>query len=75
MELERFFRLSDIVGDRRKGKPALIPISKTSWWAGVQDGRYPQPVKLSARTTAWKEHDIRALIERLSRGESNAPKK
>lgn len=74
MKLERFFRLSDILGDRRKGKPALIPISKTSWWAGVQDGRYPRPVKLSARTTAWKESDIRALIEKLSRGESASSK-
>lgn len=40
-----------------------IPVSKSSWWAGVRSGRYPQPVKLGPRTTAWKAEDIRALFE------------
>lgn len=43
----------------------LIPISKSSWWAGVKSGKYPQPVKLGPRTTAWKVEDIRALIEAI----------
>jgi predicted DNA-binding transcriptional regulator AlpA len=30
----------------------------------VRDGKYPQPVKLGPRTTAWRVDDIRALIER-----------
>lgn len=42
---------------------ALFPVSKSTWWAGVRIGRYPAPVKLSKRTTAWKVEDIRALIE------------
>lgn len=40
-----------------------IPVSKSSWWAGVRSGRYPQPVKLGPRITAWKAEDIRALFE------------
>ncbi len=40
-----------------------IPISKSSWWAGVKDGRFPQPVKLGPRTTAWRAEEIRALYE------------
>ncbi len=36
----------------------LIPIGKSSWWAGVKDGRYPQPVKLGIRITAWRVEDI-----------------
>jgi predicted DNA-binding transcriptional regulator AlpA len=43
----------------------VFPISKSSWWAGVADGRYPQPVKLSPRVTAWKVEDIRRLIADL----------
>ncbi|MBI9080427.1 MAG: AlpA family phage regulatory protein [Pseudodesulfovibrio sp.] len=43
----------------------VIPIGKSSWWAGVAEGRYPKPVKLGPRTTAWKSEDIRDLIERL----------
>jgi len=41
----------------------LIPISKSSWWAGVASGRYPAAVKLSERTTCWRVQDIRKLIE------------
>ena len=44
--------------------PAIIPVSKSSWWAGVASGKYPRPVKLGPRTTAWRIDDIRALIER-----------
>jgi prophage regulatory protein len=55
-------RLSQILGDKKKGIPPIIPISKSSWWAGVKSGRYPKPVKLSARCTCWHIEDIRALI-------------
>lgn len=41
---------------------AVIPVSKSSWWAGCKSGRYPKPTKLGPRTTAWKVEDIRALI-------------
>jgi predicted DNA-binding transcriptional regulator AlpA len=44
----------------------LIPISRSSWWAGVKTGRYPQPVKLEPRTTAWRAADIAALLESIS---------
>jgi predicted DNA-binding transcriptional regulator AlpA len=45
---------------------AVIPVCKSSWWNGVKSGRYPKPVKLSARCTAWKVEDIHALIKQLS---------
>lgn len=41
-----------------------IPVSKSTWWAGIKDGRFPKPVKLGARITVWRVEDIRALIER-----------
>ena len=40
-----------------------IPVSKSTWWAGVKDGRFPKPVKLGRRITVWRVEDIRALIE------------
>jgi prophage regulatory protein len=40
-----------------------IPVSKSTWWAGVKDGRFPEPKKLGARVTVWRVEDIRALIE------------
>lgn len=45
------------------GPDGPIPVSKSSWWEGVRSGRYPKPVKLGPRTTAWRVEDIRALIE------------
>ena len=39
-----------------------IPVSKSTWWAGIKDGRYPKPVKLGPRITAWRVEDIRSLI-------------
>jgi prophage regulatory protein len=41
-----------------------IPVSKSTWWSGVRSGRFPKPVKLGRRITAWRVEDIRALIEK-----------
>ena len=41
----------------------VYPVSKSSWWAGIKAGKYPRPVKLGPRISAWKVADIRALIE------------
>ena len=41
---------------------AIIPIGKSTWWAGVKSGRYPQPIKLGPGITAWRSADIRALL-------------
>ena len=54
-----FLRLSQIV-------PNLIPVGKSTWWYGVKTGRFPKPVKLGPRTTAWRVEDIRALIDRAA---------
>lgn len=60
-----FLRVNQIVGNPKATPPipAIIPISKSTWWAGVKDGRFPEPVKLSPRVTVWRVEDIRALIE------------
>jgi predicted DNA-binding transcriptional regulator AlpA len=42
--------------------PDVIPVSSATWWRGVKSGRYPKPVKLSERVTAWKVGDIRQLL-------------
>lgn len=57
-------RLSQILGKPHATPPIppIVPIGKTSWWAGVKSGRYPKPIKLGPRTTVWRAEDIRALI-------------
>jgi predicted DNA-binding transcriptional regulator AlpA len=59
-----YLRLAQIVGNRKTETPAIIPVSRSTWWAGVRSGRYPQPTRaLGPRITAWRVEDIRALIE------------
>ena len=67
-----FLRLPQIIGSPKSDPPipALIPVGKSTWWAGVKSGRFPKPVKLGPRMTAWSVETIRALIERLERGEA-----
>lgn len=52
-------RLSSILGPK-----GPIPVGKSTWWEGVKTGRFPRPVKLGPRVTAWRAEDIRMLIER-----------
>ena len=63
-----FLRLSQILGNSkaRPPLPAIFPVGRSTWWAGVKSGRFPKPVKLGPRTTAWKVEDIRALIRRVN---------
>jgi prophage regulatory protein len=63
-----FVRLHQIIGNPNANPPipAIIPVSNSTWWEGIKSGRYPKPVKLSPRTTAWRVEDIRELLEQLS---------
>jgi prophage regulatory protein len=54
---EGFVRLKSIIAPR-----GPIPVGKSTWWLGVKLGRYPKPVKLGPRITAWRVEDIRALM-------------
>jgi len=53
-----FMRLNSILAPR-----GPIPVSKSTWWAGVKSGRFPKPVKLGPRITAWRIEDIHTLID------------
>jgi len=54
-----FFRLSQVL--------KIFPVSKSTWWAGVKSGRFPQSVKLAPRTTAWRVEDIQKLINEVAK--------
>lgn len=58
MENESLLRLPQVL--------KIVPISKSAWWQGCKDGRYPQPIKLGPRTTVWRSADIAALVRGLS---------
>ena len=47
----------------------IYPVGKTSWYAGVKSGEFPQPVKLNlgGRAVAWYEHEV-VVFARSLRG-------
>ena len=63
-----FLRLKQIVGSPNSDRPIvpIIPVSQSTWWDGVRTGRFPQPIKLGPKITAWKIEDIRRLIDSYS---------
>lgn len=41
---------------------AMVPMSPSTVWRKVRDGSFVQPVKLSARITAWNREAVEAWI-------------
>jgi predicted DNA-binding transcriptional regulator AlpA len=58
-----FVRLNQIVGPN-----GPLPISKSGFWAGVKNGKFPKPLKISPRVTVWKAEDIHELLREIERG-------
>ena len=56
-EVDGFLRIAQVL--------QIIPISNSAWWLGVKEGRFPRPVKLSPKITAWRVSDIRKLCNEL----------
>ena len=64
-----YVRLTTIVGDARAKPPIppIFPVSKSTWWAGVKSGRFPQPIRTLGRSiSVWRVEDIRQMIDVLS---------
>lgn len=58
-----FIRLKDLASDRKNGRVGLLPLSKSTIWAGVKAKTFPQPVRLAHRITAWRMADIQKYID------------
>ncbi|ATN32521.1 hypothetical protein ACO34A_01690 [Rhizobium sp. ACO-34A] len=69
MQPTQLFRIGQVLAP---GGP--LPLSKSAWWQGVRDGRFPQPIKLGPRLTCWRADDIEALIQSLTDARDSAEK-
>lgn len=67
---DRLLRLREIIGDPKAEPPILpiIPKSKSQLYREIAGGVFPKPVKLGARSVAWRESDIEAYLASLSSG-------
>lgn len=50
------------------GPYGLLPISRSAFYAGIRTGRFPKPIRLGPRTSAWSKAAIIAVIEDAKRG-------
>ena len=63
--MDKLLRVRDIVRDKKSNTFGYLPISKSAWWKGVAEGKFPQPIKLGPKTTCWLESDVVALINKV----------
>ncbi|MBT0664524.1 AlpA family phage regulatory protein [Geobacter pelophilus] len=55
---DRLIRLNEVL--------ERIPVSRSTWWAGVKSGRFPAPVRnLGPRIAAWRL----SIIMKIAKGE------
>ena len=52
---DQFLRLPQVM--------EISGLAKSTIWAYVKKGKFPQPIKLSARVTVWKLSDIHKWME------------
>ncbi len=43
--------------------PDVLPFSSATLWRLVKAGKFPSPVRLSDRITAWRIEDVRAWMQ------------
>jgi predicted DNA-binding transcriptional regulator AlpA len=51
----------------------IIPVSKSTWWKGIKDGRFPEGRKFGSRITAWSRNEVLSLCYGTCGSESGAP--
>ena len=55
LEGDGYLRLEDVL--------TVYPVSRSAWYAGIQQGIYPPPIPLGRRSVGWSRAAIRALVE------------
>lgn len=50
---------------RLKGVLKLFPVSASTLWRDVRAGRFPKPIKISERITAWRADEVYAFIDSI----------
>lgn len=43
--------------------PNIVPFSSATLWRLVKAGKFPAPVRLADRVTAWRAEDVRAWMQ------------
>ncbi len=51
----------------------VIPVSRTTWYDGIREGRFPKGIKITGNIVGWKVSDIKNLVQKIEEeAEANA---
>ena len=60
-------QLSELLRERQL-RESYLKVAHSTLWRWVAEGRFPAPVKLGPRVTAWRRSDIEAWAAERARG-------
>lgn len=61
---QRVIRIAELA--TTKDKPGKLPVSPTTVWRWVREGRFPKPFKLGDSVTVWNLDQVEAFIDHQS---------
>ncbi len=64
MQAPQLIRINELAS--HKGQRGLIPVSPATLWRWVKAGKFPEPIRLSDRVTAWEASTFNAWIQSQS---------
>lgn len=63
---QRVLRVAEIA--TTKSKAGLLPVSSSTVWRWVREGKFPEPFKLGERVTVWDATVVERFISERSMG-------
>lgn len=64
MNREQLIRINELAS--HKGQRGMLPVSPATLWRWVKAGKFPEPIRLSDRVTAWEASKVNAWIQSQS---------
>lgn len=61
--LPEWMRIWQIVGDKKRGAPAIVPLSAPTVWRLSREGKFPKPYALTPGVTAWRGEQIQEWLD------------
>ena len=70
-----FLRIWQIVGDKKRNIPAMVPLGANTVWRLSSSGKFPKPYTLIPGVTAWKAEEVQAWIDSRQQNQPGVPEK
>lgn len=66
MQTRQLIRINNLAS--LPGQKGLIPVSPATIWRWVREDKFPAPIRLSGRVTAWEVAKVDAWIQSQAEG-------